>query len=189
MSAQTTLTEDAPLILDATCSFAKIWPRYASIRMDIRRIVRPDIVADARFMPFQNGTFNKIYCDPPHIIYAFDPTNDSKKTSTFRPRYVRFREHIRFDMAIRFGFWKSRDEWADFVAKSGPEFVRILKEQGLLHYKITDDGDRRQRVSHKHLSEMPFVTIQDKVTRSKSNSRRRNKVHWLVLKPKPRQKQ
>lgn len=183
---QETLTQDAPMILDATASFGRIWPAFATLRMDVRRIVRPDIVASATALPFRDGVFDQIYCDPPHIIYPFDPTNDSKKVSTFRPRYVRFREHIRFDMAIRFGFWKSKEEWANFVAKSGPEFKRTLKESGTLFYKITDDGDRRQRVSHKHIAEMRFITIKDRVTRSRSNLRRKNKVHWLTLKPKPR---
>ena len=174
MSGQTTLTEDAPIILDATCSFSRIWPRYATLRMDIRRIVKPDIVASATHLPFRDGTFDQIYCDPPHIIYQFDPTNDSKKVSTFRPRYVRFKEHVRFDMAIRFGFWKTKAEWDNFVDKSGPEFARALKPDGRLFYKITDDRDRRQRVSHKHLSKMPFSTVADKVTRSKSMSSERN---------------
>ena len=183
--SQTFLDENPPMILDATCSFGKIWPRFASLRMDVRRIVKPDICASATHLPFREGVFDEIYCDPPHLIYAFDPTNDSKKVSTFRPGYVRFREHIRFDMAIRYGFWRTKEEWNEFVEKSGPEFARALKSSGLLHYKITDDRDRRQRVSHKHLSSMPFLIVEDKITRSKSHQKRGAMVHWLIMRPKP----
>lgn len=43
--SQELLTEDAPLILDTTCSFLKLWPRFATIRMDVRAICSPDMVA------------------------------------------------------------------------------------------------------------------------------------------------
>ena len=57
--SQATLTENAPITLDATSSrhVKTSWPRYASLRMDIRKEVKPDIVADARFLPFRDGVF------------------------------------------------------------------------------------------------------------------------------------
>lgn len=89
MSAQTTLTKDAPMILDATCSFYRNWPLHATLRMDNRAIVGPDIVADAQFLPFRDGVFDQIYCDPPHMVRK-DPSSQrcvrTERPTTHRPR-------------------------------------------------------------------------------------------------------
>ena len=167
MSAQTTLTEDAPLVLDATCSFAKIWPRFASIRMDIRRDVKPDIVASACYLPFRDGVFHKIYCDPPHII-------DVRITSKSSPLGAK--------MKARFGFWSHPREWRKFIVLTNDEFVRCLKPESILEYKIVD-GKWWGMTKLKDLKALTnFQILSDKARPSAGS--KNNTTHFLTLKPK-----
>jgi hypothetical protein len=57
------------LILDATVNKGRFW-RGTSRRvfgMDIDPSVRPDVVRDNRHMPFQDGCFDVVVYDPPHV--------------------------------------------------------------------------------------------------------------------------
>ena len=122
MSSQMTLTENAPLILDSTCSTLKIWPRFASLRMDICREVLPDVCASATHLPFRDGVFSAIYCDPPHRVGVTQEPKIFGKDKDYP----------------RFGYWKSRKEWLHFLGLINQEFFRCLKTNGLFHLKITD---------------------------------------------------
>ena len=171
MSAQTTLTEDAPLILDATCSLAKIWPRYASIRMDIRKEVNPDIVASACYLPFRDGIFNKIFCDPPHII-------DVRITSKSSP--------LGSKMKARFGYWSHPREWKKFIQLTNQEFKRCMKLEASLEYKVVD-GKWYGMTKLRDLQSMNnFIILSDKARPSAGS--KNNTTHFLSLKPKPCQK-
>ena len=76
---------DSGLILDSTCSDAsRSWPRYADLRIDIRKEVRPDIVASAAYHPFKDELFGQVYCDPPHIIRGED---NSRKDPLVKEEY------------------------------------------------------------------------------------------------------
>lgn len=160
---QTALTEDAPMILDATCSFGKVWPKTATVRIDIRPEVRPDLVMDARQLRFPSSFFDAIYCDPPTIF------GEGKG--------YRFTH----DMVDRYGHWNSRKEWLDFANRSTREFHRCLKPTGLLFYKITETRDRRLKIAD-ILAVGLFEIIEDKTTVSKSNHTK-STVHWLTMKP------
>lgn len=70
---QTTLTKNPPRILDATCSFFRVWPKHATIRIDIRPEVKPDIVGDIKKTNFPGHCFDEIYLDPPHMIREDNP--------------------------------------------------------------------------------------------------------------------
>ena len=93
------------------------------IFLDILPSVKPDIIGDAKYLPFRNSVFEKIYCDPPHLI-----RNDRKY---WRKTY------------LRFGNWKNRVEWFRFLNRTNKEFARVLKPLGLLWYKIIDGKDYR----------------------------------------------
>ena len=186
MSAQTTLTEDAPLVLDATCSDKKIWPRFANIRMDVRKEVKPDIVADARYLPFRTRVLSRIYCDPPHFIRRRLWEHQSKgKFFASVNRGIYPHEHFVNSMK-RYGCWKSVKEWNDFVEHTNDEFARCLKEDGVLEYKIAD-GRHRDMTQRKDLDVMNnFEVLESTITRSPFG---KTPIHWLILKPKPCQKQ
>src|SRR2546428_12542805 len=116
--SQTFLTENPPMILDSTCSDKKIWPRFASLRMDIKREVNPDIIADASWLPFRNRIFDAIYCDPPHMIKP-----DGEKGFWGK----------RGDDMKRFGWWKTKSHWFKFLYLTNTEFLRCLKSSGFLY--------------------------------------------------------
>ena len=168
MSAQTALDEDAPMILDATCSDKKIWPRYASIRMDIRRDVNPDIVASACYLPFKDGIFQEIYCDPPHLI----------RNSELKPSSIYAKHSMN-----RFALWRTKNHWLKFATSTNKEFARVLKTSGKLEYKIScaphDTIQKRQMALYANFE----ITAEAK---------RNSASHWtdaityfLTLKPKP----
>ena len=169
MNGQTTLTENPPLILDATCSYTTIWPKFATIRIDIRPRVKPDLVMDARKTSFPDQYFDEIYCDPPHII-------DVRISSKSSPQGQKMKE--------RYGYWSHPREWKEFIQATNIEFARILKPDGVLHYKIVD-GKWWGMTKLKDLLEgmTNFTVIKDRVT--PSGGSKNNKTHWLTMKPKP----
>lgn len=73
-------------ILDACCGSKMFWfdrEHKETVYMDNRTenttlcdgrklIVKPDIVADFRKMPFENETFYLVVFDPPHLVSAGD---------------------------------------------------------------------------------------------------------------------
>lgn len=180
MIKQGTLTEHAPIILDATCSYARIWPRYASIRIDIRPEVKPDTVMDAGDLKFPDHYFDTIYCDPPHLIRS-SQTHESL-------RLLRLRSgRTSPGFFERYGLWVHKADWLNFVERTNKEFYRCLKPTGTLHYKLTESNSRNNATVHlKHLLKgmTNFETVSDKQTPSRSNLKNKSMVHWLTMKPK-----
>ncbi len=131
---QQTLTRDAPLILDSTCSDKKIWPRFATFRIDIRRDVNPDICASAAYLPFRDSIFQEIYCDPPHRIKG----NRNWKQIDYP----------------RFSYWENESQWLSFIRLVNLEFTRVLVMKGRLHLKITKGSERGSVVKEKSTSEL-----------------------------------
>ena len=154
------------MILDSTCSLERKWPVHADIRIDINKIAKPDIVADAGTLPFRSSSFDQIYCDPPHIGYP------GKKT---------WAKHG--IMAKRFGFWINWAAWYSFLERTNSEFARCLKTDGFLIYKLLD-GLGGGTTKLKHLSRLTnFVVMTDEPEQSKGISKR-SKVHYIVYRKK-----
>lgn len=174
LSSQTTLTEDAPLILDSTCSDKKIWPRFASIRMDIRRDVKPDIVASACYLPFRDGIFQEIYCDPPHIIGIQD--------REIKPHYKAAMKR-KLKLLNQYVGWKSVREWLLFVSKTNVEFKRVLNG-GVLKYKICD-GNPKTMVQLRDLNRMDNFNIRIDKKYKVDDPYHDNITYFLTMKPKP----
>ena len=175
MSAQTTLTEDAPWVLDSTCSDKKIWPKFASLRMDTRVEVKPDIVASATHLPFRDGIFERIYCDPPHYIH--------KEGMGFTLRHFKGMEKIG-DNYERFGHWDTLEQFLSFLKAVDAEFDRCLTNSGTLYFKIACSNEKQHRMlrrSEFNLSN--FEVTHEKITESIaffSNAL----TYWLTMKPK-----
>lgn len=181
---QLTLTNQSPIILDGTCSFkhsrTKRWPAHATIRMDIRPEVNPDVVGDIKRTDFPNHYFDEIYLDPPHMIRK-DPFMLGHDIRTIRRRMGRINSDTP-NSFHRYGFFKTRDEWMEFVRMTNQEVFRILKPGGKFHYKATFSKDNRY-ILRKDLDEYTnFVVIKEKITNSRINPQ--NKVHWLTMIPK-----
>ena len=173
--SQTFLDENPPMILDATCSYGKIWPRYATVRIDIRPEVHPDLVMDAKALQFPNHYFDEIYCDPPHMFRKTDISLEA--IIAHRRRSGR----LSANSFKRYGFWHSRAEWLDFLDKTNIEFARCLKPNGTLHYKILDGATKVYEVEV-HMDK--FEIVKRIITKTKSNYGH-GKVHWLTMRPKP----
>lgn len=148
-----------------------------SIRMDVRREVRPDIVADARFMPFRTGVFKKVYSDPPHLIRKSEVNFESTKRSRRRHR-----RYGRMSMFERYGWWKSREQWLDFARRTNDEFALILRPDGELHYKLSD-ALRSTRIAELEQASTNFTITSHRTTKSHVHHESAATVHWLILKP------
>jgi len=182
--SQTFLTENPPMILDATCSYKKIWPRHATIRIDIRPEVHPDRVLDARHTDFPDHYFDEIYCDPPHLIAGRKLVIDKIIAACIRSGRTRSSS-----MFERYGYWITREDWHDFLRETNKEFYRILKPTGILNYKITDGKtERGYKGGATHLHEMDMMTnfkiIKQRITSSGARmTKNPSKVYWLTMKP------
>jgi hypothetical protein len=100
--------------------------------MDVRKNVGADIVADARFCPFRDGVFEKVYCDPPHYFKRDNPMSIAKIAHN---RLMK--GWLSPPAIIRYGFWTTKEKWLDFRERTCEEFWRILGPNGRLYYKIT----------------------------------------------------
>jgi tRNA G10 N-methylase Trm11 len=188
---QETLTEDTPLIIDTTCSFRKHWPKFATIRMDVREVCSPDIVCDARFLPFRDGVADELYCDPPHFVRRgagiFTQSHEEGWLKTIIAKH-RLSGRVSPDEFTRYGWWRSKKEWKEFVGATTDEFARVLKPGGELHYKLTDTRDKRdpaRKDLDAYLSR--FEMVSERITRSKSNRKKNggrdsNLVYWPMFK-------
>jgi len=170
---QTTLTQDGKMILDSTCSFSKIWPKHATVRIDVRPECNPDIVMSATDLKFPDKHFDEIYCDPPHM---FRRGKDLTKIKINR----RLSGRRSPGMFERYGFWATKEEWFDFIDKTNKEFSRVLKSDGLLYYKITEasgctkPSDLIERMTN-------FVVVEDLFDKVKSNLGKGN-THYITFK-------
>lgn len=92
-------------------------------------------------LPFAEGTFDEIWCDPPHLI-----RND---LSHWNKSY------------LRYGNWRNRREWEHALRGMNTEFRRVLRDTGLLYMKIISGPDRRV-TKEADLSLMTNFCIEDK---------------------------
>ena len=102
------------MILDATAGNRAIWfekNHENAIFIDVRKDMKPDILADCRYLPFKDKCFEMVVFDPPHA-------NLSPKSQ----------------MAKTYGSWST---WyiRDMVRRGGLEFDRVLDENGKVLFK------------------------------------------------------
>jgi hypothetical protein len=112
-------------ILDATVNGGRFWKgsERPIIGMDIDPSHRPAVVADNTAMPFQDGAFDVVVYDPPHI-----PNQGKDKSKDF---------NVRFGLVVR----SSKENHYTFTHTFIPfakEAYRVLQDEGILLCKITD---------------------------------------------------
>lgn len=113
-------------VLDVTANRRRMWRGVAwdgsVMYSDIDSEVGPDVVADFRALPFEDGSFDVIVFDPPHLPVAAASTASS-------PEYVA-------------AFGLSRSAKADNVSALFLPFLReaqrVLRPDGLIFAKIKD---------------------------------------------------
>lgn len=116
-------------VLDACCGSRMFWfdkEHEDVIFMDKRElettlcdgrklIVKPDIVADFRNMPFGDNSFYLVVFDPPHLLKAGEESWLAKK------------------------YGKLDDNWPNDIKEGFDECMRVLKPNGTLIFKWNED--------------------------------------------------
>ena len=117
-------------ILDACCGSKMFWfdkKNEDTIFMDNRTledtlcdgrrlIIKPDIVADFRYMPFDDNTFYLVVFDPPHLKQAGKNSWLAKKYGTL-----------------------DKDAWPQDIRQGFNECMRVLKPNGTLIFKWNEE--------------------------------------------------
>jgi len=135
------------MILDATAGLREMWfikhdpdtiylDRFQGIRQ-IRGIgwkaeykeVKVDILADNRFLPFQDNVFDMALYDPPHRVT--------------RIRFSEFREGGIFEK--KYGTLEP-DFWDIDLSRAAQELFRVLKPGGFLIFKWSEHDRRLEDV-------------------------------------------
>ena len=123
-------------ILDACCGSKMFWfdrEHKETVYMDNRTenttlcdgrklIVKPDIVADFRKMPFENETFYLVVFDPPHLVSAGD-------TSFLKLKYG-----------------KLGLDWKKDIKQGLAECWRVLKQNGTLIFKWNEEQIKLKQI-------------------------------------------
>lgn len=116
-------------ILDACCGSRMFWfnkENADTIYIDNRAedtmlcdgrklIVKPDIIADFRDLPFENESFYLVVFDPPHLIRAGD--------NSF--------------LKLKYGRLDTR--WKDDIKQGLSECWRVLKKNGTMVFKWNEE--------------------------------------------------
>ncbi len=116
-------------ILDACCGSRMFWfdrENEDTVFMDNRKLdeilcdgrtlkISPDIVADFRDMPFENGSFYLVVFDPPHL-------KQIGETSWMAKKYRKLSDDWKHDLRIGFA-----------------ECFRVLKPNGVLIFKWNEE--------------------------------------------------
>ena len=112
-------------ILDACCGSKMFWfdkNHRNTVFMDNREledtlcdgrklIIKPDVVADFRAMPFDDNTFRLVVFDPPHLLKIGETAWMAKK------------------------YGKLSATWREDLKQGFDECIRVLKPQGVLIFK------------------------------------------------------
>lgn len=140
--------------------------------LDRRKKVLPTIVGDAKHLPFIDKIFDKIYCDPPHMIRS-DVKSRGKNPKIHTIEF--------FDT---YGWFNKRIEWIVFIGRTNIEFARVLKDNGLLWYKIIDGKDRRitklQDINYMD----NFTIVEKEAVRPPKQKWRKNTTYELTMRKK-----
>lgn len=117
------------IILDACCGSRMFWfdrTEKHTVYVDNREfedtlcdgrklIIKPDIVADFRSLPFSDNSFSLVVFDPPHLIRGGDNAWIVKK------------------------YGKLNENWREDISKGFSECMRVLKPNGTLIFKWNED--------------------------------------------------
>ena len=116
-------------ILDACCGSRMFWfnkENTETIYMDNRTedtrlcdsrrlIVKPDIIADFRNMPFEDESFYLVVFDPPHLMRAGDKS------------------------FLKLKYGRLNSTWKDDIEQGLSECWRVLKQNGTMVFKWNEE--------------------------------------------------
>jgi len=167
-------------ILDATAGYRHMWKgKYQNVLfLDIRKEVRPDIVASNEYLPFRPQTFEKVVYDPPHCILskhcAFP--KEEEIIEKYGKNYLK-------NIMKKYGMWKSRKDYLRNIISINREAKRILKQNGALFIKHTEV--KGTRISHKFLINLMDNFEVKRIRRQLSGSHLfKNTVYYITMRCK-----
>jgi hypothetical protein len=135
--------------LDATAGY-RLMDRYNPPRpneviyLDKRIEVKPDILADARFLPIRDHSVRKIRVDPPHwfrvghhgriIRLLAQMPDDLAGINGLRHS----ENDVPYQVCIlkKYGYWQTKTQWISFAYHTNQEFARVLEHDGIVWYKL-----------------------------------------------------
>jgi hypothetical protein len=142
------VNQPSPIILDVCCGAMKIYNGYHTelvkngtlISIDKRRgdfsyndankvIVKPTIIADAKYLPIKDECVTAIVCDPPH----FDLGTSCENSYLY----------------CKYGSW-TVEETVSNLRSMDPEFARVLQVNGFLFLKIMSERKNIYQTLLKH---------------------------------------
>jgi len=116
------------MILDSTCGYKIMWRsaknpyrlycKIPDVFIDIRKEVKPTMLADLKHLPFKNNIFELIFFDPPHTQLG--------KNSIMLNHYGTL----------------TTSQFNLLVIYANSEFDRCLKENGKVIVKLCDRNNR-----------------------------------------------
>ena len=117
-----------PEVLDITAGYRTMWKGKTQnvLFLDVRKEVKPDIVASNEYLPFKNETFKRVVYDPPHLIQP----NINVTTS-----------RISKDLAKRYSYWTKKEHLMRNIILVNKEVYRVLSGNGILFCKFTPTRD------------------------------------------------
>ena len=128
------------MILDATAGNRTIYETknvkqiiYIDIQKKLAR--KPTIFADCTRTPFRDKTFHTIFFDPPHNYNSDKLWYSIPDSETYQKKW---RKHGRIPTYYGLEIYKSRSDLIKFIYNAQKEFLRILRDDGLLWLKWND---------------------------------------------------
>ncbi len=117
------------VILDACCGSRMFWfnkQHHNAVYMDNREledtlcdgrnlVIKPDIIADFRDIPYKDNSFKLVVFDPPHLIKAGDNSWLAKK------------------------YGKLNESWPTDLKQGFDECMRVLEPGGVLIFKWNEE--------------------------------------------------
>ena len=90
-------------------------------------LVNPDVLADFRYMPFEDESYYMVVFDPPHLLKAGDSSWLAKK------------------------YGKLTDEWQEDLRRGFEECFRVLKPNGTLIFKWNEQQIKLKEILKIHI--------------------------------------
>ena len=118
--------------------------------------VKPDVIADFTSMPYDNGTFNMVVFDPPHLKY----TGSKKVAKNWQ--------------MVKYGYLPAHD-WKNIIRKGFSECFRVLRPNGFLIFKWNETDIK--------VSEILALTEQKPIFGHISG--KRSNTHWICFMKAP----
>ncbi len=99
--------------------------------------IKPDVIADFRYIPFKNGLFDFVVFDPPHLINTGGLRTKWLHSDPFEGRTEFFERgsYPRKTYGSWWGFFKSGQQMRESIMMATDEIHRVTTINGLLHWK------------------------------------------------------